>query len=61
MTSRRIFLRNSALAMVGVGTAPLWLKRALYAADAPSPRKKILVAMGACKLEALAATPSYEQ
>src|ERR1700741_2124641 len=45
MPSRRIFLRNSALAMVGVGTAPLWLKRALYAADAPSPRKKILVAI----------------
>jgi uncharacterized protein (DUF1501 family) len=45
MTTRRIFLRNSALAMVGVGTAPLWLKRALYAADAPSPRKKILVAI----------------
>ena len=45
MTTRRIFLRNSALAMVGVGAAPLWLKRALYAADAPSPRKKILVAI----------------
>src|SRR3954468_18217536 len=45
MNSRRIFLRNSALAMVGVGTAPLWLKRALYAADAPTPRKKILVAI----------------
>src|SRR5579862_6085941 len=45
MTNRRVFLRNSALAMVGVGTAPLWLKRALYAADAPSPRKKILVAI----------------
>src|ERR1700694_4855471 len=45
MINRRIFLRNSALAMVGVGTAPLWLKRALYAADAPSPRKKILVAI----------------
>ena len=45
MTNRRIFLRNSALAMVGVGAAPLWLKRALYAADAPSPRKKILVAI----------------
>jgi uncharacterized protein (DUF1501 family) len=28
-----------------MGTAPLWLKRALYAADAPSPRKKILVAI----------------
>jgi uncharacterized protein (DUF1501 family) len=45
MTNRRVFLRNSALAMVGVGTAPLWLKRALYAADGPSPRKKILVAI----------------
>src|SRR3977135_243380 len=45
MTTRRIFLRNSALAMVGVGSAPLWLERALYAADAPSPRKKILVAI----------------
>jgi uncharacterized protein (DUF1501 family) len=43
--NRHIFLRNSALAMVGVGTAPLWLERALYAADAPSPRKKILVAI----------------
>src|SRR5579871_4373052 len=45
MTNRRVFLRNSALAMVGVGAAPLWLRRALYAADAPSPRKKILVAI----------------
>src|SRR5579871_6906468 len=44
MSTRRIFLRNSALAMVGAGSAPLWLKRALYA-DAPSPRKKILVAI----------------
>src|ERR1019366_10774981 len=40
-----VFLRNSAAAMVGVGSAPLWLERALYAADAPSPRKKILVAI----------------
>jgi uncharacterized protein (DUF1501 family) len=45
MSSRRVFLRNSALAMVGVGSAPLWLERALCAADAPSPRKKILVAI----------------
>src|SRR2546422_1724863 len=45
MTTRRIFLRNSALAMVGVGSSPLWLERALYAADAPSPRKKVLVAI----------------
>jgi len=43
-TTRRIFLRNSALAMFGVGTTPLWLQRALYA-GAPAPRKKILVAI----------------
>src|SRR5450755_2279279 len=45
MSTRRIFLRNSALAMVGVGAAPLWLKRALYAADGPPQRQKILVAI----------------
>ena len=45
MHTRRIFLRNSAVAMAGAGTAPLWLERALYASDAPSPRKKILVAI----------------
>jgi uncharacterized protein (DUF1501 family) len=33
------------MAMVGVGATPVWLSRALYAADAPSPRKKILVAI----------------
>ena len=31
--------------MFGIGSAPAWLSRALYAADAPSPRKKILVAI----------------
>ena len=31
--------------MFGVGSAPAWLSRALYAADAPSPRKKVLVAI----------------
>ena len=31
--------------MVGAGSAPLWLQRAVYAAGAPSPRKKILVAI----------------
>src|SRR5437660_9673427 len=45
MISRRIFLKSSAVAMVGVGSTPVWLSRALYAADAPSPRKKILVAI----------------
>ncbi|HML17019.1 MAG TPA: DUF1501 domain-containing protein [Bryobacteraceae bacterium] len=45
MFSRRIFLKSSAMAMFGVGSTPAWLSRALYAADAPSPRKKILVAI----------------
>jgi uncharacterized protein (DUF1501 family) len=43
--TRRIFLRNAGLAMVGIGSAPMWLERALYAQDAPTPRKKILVAI----------------
>ena len=43
--NRRIFLKNSALAMVGVGAAPLWLQRAVYAAETPAQRKKILVAI----------------
>ncbi len=45
MINRRVFLRNSALAMVGAGAAPLWLERALYADGTPAPRKKILVAI----------------
>ena len=45
MFSRRFFLKSSALAMVGVGSAPLWLSRALYATDAPGQRKKILIAI----------------
>jgi uncharacterized protein (DUF1501 family) len=44
MINRRVFLRNSALAMVGAGAAPLWLERALYAGTPPG-RKKILVAI----------------
>ena len=45
MNTRRVFLRNSALAMVGVGAAPLWLKRALAATDGMAQRKKVLVAI----------------
>ena len=45
MSTRRLFLKSAALGMFGVGAAPAWLSRALYAADAPSPRKKILVAI----------------
>src|ERR1700739_1002327 len=43
--NRRLFLKNSAMAMFGVGSTPVWLSRALYAQDAPNPRKKILVAI----------------
>ncbi len=45
MFSRRLFLKGSALAMVGTGTAPAWLTRAVYAAGAPARQKKILVAV----------------
>lgn len=40
--TRRLFLRSSALAAFGVGSAPLWLRRAL-AANRPS--KRVLVAV----------------
>src|SRR4051794_35434970 len=43
--NRRIFLKNSALAMVGMGAAPQWLQRAVYAAETPARRKKVLVAI----------------
>jgi len=42
MITRRLFLKSSGLAMFGVGAAPMWLARA---ADGPSPRKKVLVAV----------------
>ena len=45
MQSRRLFLKNSALAMFGVGGAPAWLSRAAYAANGPARRKKVLVAI----------------
>ena len=45
MPSRRLFLKNSALAMFGVGTVPIWLSRAMYAEEAPGERKKILIAI----------------
>ena len=44
MSTRRVFLKNAGLAMVGVGAAPVWLQRALHATDAGA-RKKILVAI----------------
>jgi uncharacterized protein (DUF1501 family) len=45
MTSRRVFLRGSALAMFGVGSLPTWLSRSVFAADGSERRKKILVAI----------------
>ena len=42
MTTRRLFLKSSGLAMFGVGAAPMWLARA---AEGSSPRKKVLVAV----------------
>jgi uncharacterized protein (DUF1501 family) len=45
MTSRRVFLKGSALAMFGVGALPSWLSRSVYAGDSSERRKKILVAI----------------
>src|SRR4051812_12083069 len=45
MSSRRIFLKSSALAMFGVGSVPSWLTRAVFAKDAQGERKKILIAI----------------
>lgn len=41
MSTRRVFLKNSALALFGVGAAPQWLARAAAGPE----RKKILVAV----------------
>jgi uncharacterized protein (DUF1501 family) len=44
--SRRIFLRNSAFALAGVGSAPLWLQRAAFGATGQQTgRRKVLVAI----------------
>ena len=45
MQTRRVFLRNAALTMVGAGSAPAWLWRALEAAPSSAGRKKTLVAI----------------
>jgi uncharacterized protein (DUF1501 family) len=44
MATRRAFLHNSALAMFGIGSSPLWLERAA-AAGREAGNKKILVAL----------------
>ncbi len=44
--NRRLFLRDSAIAMAGLGAVPLWLSRAVYANEtAASARKKVLIAI----------------
>jgi len=46
MHTRRLFLRNSAVAMFGVGVAPAWLSRTAYASNSPGTRRgKVLVAI----------------
>jgi uncharacterized protein (DUF1501 family) len=45
-STRRIFLKNSALAIFGVGAIPSWLSRSVYADNSyDKRRKKILVAI----------------
>jgi uncharacterized protein (DUF1501 family) len=45
MVSRRAFLKGSTVAMFGLGAAPAWLSRSVYAGEGPNARKKILVAI----------------
>jgi uncharacterized protein (DUF1501 family) len=46
MNTRRVFLKNSALAIFGVGAIPSWLSRSVYAGDVHTKRrKKILIAI----------------
>lgn len=45
MATRRAFVRNSALAMFGIGASPLWLERAMAANEGSPRRKKVLVAL----------------
>ena len=45
MFSRRVFLKNSALAIFGVGTVPVWLERAVYAEPSNATGRKTLVAI----------------
>lgn len=42
--TRRIFLKDSALAMVGIGVLPSWLARSAWA-QAPGGRRNVLVAI----------------
>src|SRR5579884_2299052 len=44
-SSRRAFIKGSALAIFGVGAAPAWLSRTVYAADPGNRRRKVLIAV----------------
>src|SRR5260370_28793500 len=43
MINRRIFLRNSAITLVGTAAVPAFLRRAAFGAEAPGLRTKRLV------------------
>jgi uncharacterized protein (DUF1501 family) len=43
MIKRRIFLRNSAVTLVGTAAVPAFLRRAAFGAEQPGPRTKRLV------------------
>jgi uncharacterized protein (DUF1501 family) len=46
MINRRVFMKGSALAIFGLGAAPAWLSRSVYASEVtPGKRKKVLVAV----------------
>jgi len=46
LLSRRAFLKSSGLAMFGIGAAPAWLSRTVYAAyDRGNRRRKVLIAI----------------
>ncbi len=44
-TTRRVFLKGSAMAVFGLGAVPAWLSRSVYAGEAGPRRKKTLVAV----------------
>ncbi|MGH9541400.1 MAG: DUF1501 domain-containing protein [Terriglobales bacterium] len=43
--TRRIFLKNSGMAMIGIGALPHWLARTALASDVAGKRRKVLVAL----------------
>jgi hypothetical protein len=43
--TRRVFLKNGALAIVGTSVIPSFLTRAVYAAETAAPGKKRLIVL----------------